>query len=168
MAQSTITGDVYVTGSLNAGSNRPSAGSVADAQVAAFAGTTTGIQADKLQHRAQKEYADESATLATSQARVIHVVRGIAGTVKDFYAGAVVPLVAPATTTVDLLKNGTTMLTAPISLAAADLAYAVKIGTLASTALVAGDVLEVRIVVGGAGTKPKGVIARLTLNEDPS
>ncbi len=75
-------------------------------------------------------------------------------TIQNFYAGIVTPG-STAAWTVDLLKNGVSILSAPISFTNADPAYTAKSGTVASPSLVNGDVLTVVIVMttntGAAG-----------------
>ncbi len=125
------------------------------------------IAADKLQHQHRAVYAQESATPAADEARVIHVVKGAAGTLKTFKAGSVVANIGAATVTVDLKKNGVSVLTAPISLDSGDAAYALVEGTISSAAVAAGDVLEVVIDgTAGGGTLAKGVFCSLDLWED--
>jgi len=161
--------DLLVQGTINATTNKPSAGAVADASVAAYAGTGTGISASKLQQRFDSHYAQESATNAASEARVAHVVRGANGTIQDFYAGAVVLLTGADTCTVDLKKNGSSILTAAISLLSSDTVRVAKAGSLSSASVVAGDVLEVVVTAThSSGTLPKGVFARVSVTEDPS
>jgi hypothetical protein len=156
--------DLQVLGTITANFLNVPLGAITDTMVAASA----NIAATKLQKQFQENYSNtDSATAAVSEQRVAHTVRGSTGTVVEFAAGAVVVLVAPATCTVDLLKNGASILTAAIALAAGDTPRVLKFGTLSSSAVVAGDVLEVKVTAtAGGGTLPKGVYARLTLTEN--
>src|SRR4051812_30646721 len=95
------------------------ANSVGDAQVATPPAAGQGVAANKVIHQHEITYAQESATNAASEKKTIHVCRN-AGTLLDFRAGAVVLLTGADTCTVDLLKNGVSVLTAVISLAAGD------------------------------------------------
>jgi hypothetical protein len=71
------------------------------------------------------------------------------------------------TCTVDLLKNGTTILSSTIGLASSDTARVAKTGTISNASLVAGDCLEVKVIAThNAGTLPQGVFAEIILNED--
>ena len=152
--------DVTFGGSVNL----PSA-CVGNAQIK----TAAGIDAEKLEHQHRKCYAQESDTTAAAESRVVHVVKGTVGVLQAFRAGCVVANVGDSTITVDLLKNGVTLLTAPISLSSADSAYDVVAGTLASAGVVVGDVLEVAIVATvGEGTLGTGVFASLDLHENES
>lgn len=163
MAQSVITSDLYVSGNLNAKSMTLPAGTVDDNAVEGAA----GIQASKLQHQYEPVYQQESATSAVSEQRVVHVVKGATATLLSFDAGAVVLLTGADTCTVDLLKNGVSILTAAISLSSGDTAYGLDSGALSSTTAVTGDVFEVKVTAThSSGTLPKGVFARLALRED--
>jgi hypothetical protein len=111
---------------------------------------------------------DQPNTTATAETRVLHVVRGSTGTLKAFVAGSIVACVGAATITVDLRKNGSTVLTAVITLDSANTAYIVEAGTFASTSLVAGDVLTVvTTATAGGGTIGAGLFAELVVDEDP-
>jgi hypothetical protein len=70
--------------------------------------------------------------------------------------------------TVDLRKNGTTVLSAVITLNNANTARVAVAGALSVTTLVAGDVLEVVTATAGGGTLATGVFAIVTVNEMPS
>ena len=97
----------------------------------------------------------------------IHVVVGATGTLQKFSGGSVVANTGAATITVDLHKNGASILTAAIVLDNGDAAYAVVEGVISSSSVVADDVLEVVITVNaGGGTLGKGVFASLDLYED--
>jgi hypothetical protein len=156
--------DLQILGTLTANLLNVPLGSITDTQVIASA----NIAATKLQKQFQENYSNtDSATSAASEQRVLHTVKGSTGTVNEFAAGAVVVLVAPATCTIDLLKNGSSILTAAVALAAGDTPRVVKFGTFSSTSVVAGDVLEVKVTAtAGGGTLPKGVFVRLTVTEN--
>jgi len=127
------------------------------------------IGANKTIQRHRISYAQESATSAADEARVLHVVRGVTGTVLAFDVGCVVANIGVAIVEVDLLLNGVTMLSAVVEINVGHAAYEIVGGTLASTALVVDDVLEVSIDgTAGAGTLGKGVFAIVTLDETPA
>ncbi|GAH41302.1 unnamed protein product [marine sediment metagenome] len=151
-----IEGDVFVAGNVRAVSMTIPAGAVGAEAVAPGA----DLPATKLRHEHRRTYAQESATEVADEARVVHVVRGVAAEAVAFVAGVVVPATVDDTATVDLLKNGVSILTAPISLSVAQAAYEVVAGAIATAALVAEDVLEV-VIAGthAAGVLPKGVFA---------
>ena len=158
-----IEGDVYVAGNLRAHTMTVPAGAVTDDGVAAGA----DIQATKVRHEHRQVYAQESATSAADEARVIHAVRGAAAEAVAFVAGAVVKAIGDAIVEIDLLKNGASILTAPIELNSTQADYEVVAGVIDTAALVAEDVLEI-VIDGtiGTGTLPKGVFAALSVHED--
>ncbi|HPP29036.1 MAG TPA: hypothetical protein PLV57_21225, partial [Phycisphaerae bacterium] len=73
-----------------------------------------------------------------------------------------------ASVAVDLKKNGTTVLSSPISLGTAVTSRSLTTGTIGTAAVVADDVLEVSIeyTAGTQGTAAKGVFAFLDVWED--
>lgn len=158
-----IEGDFHIAGALSATSITIPSGTVTDNAVQAAA----GIQASKLQHQFQKGYAQESDTAASAEDRVIHTVYGATGTVVAFEAGSVVVCVGDATITIDLHKNGASILTTPIVLDSSNAAYVVEAGTISSGSIVDGDVLEIVITVNaGTGTLGKGVFTSCVVRED--
>lgn len=106
---------------------------------------------------------------ATTETRTIHVVYGATATALQFAAGSIAKAVGDSTVTVDLKKNGTSILSGVITLDSANTNRVLETGTISSTALVAGDWLEIVITATvGTGTLPTGVFARLLLDEDPA
>jgi hypothetical protein len=93
-------------------------------------------------------------------------VHGASATINSFKAGSVTACVGAATITVDLKKNGTSVLSAPITLNSSSTAYVVQSGTVTTTSLVAGDVLEVVVTAtAGGGTLGNGVFAVAQVDE---
>ena len=138
-------------------------GCVGDAEVKSAA----GIAASKLEHQHRAVYAQESGTTAAAEDRVFHVVKGTAGTLKTFKAGCVVACIGDATITVDLHKNGASVLTGAITLSSSQSAYDLVAATINTDSVAAGDVLEVVVTVNaGTGTLGQGVFAYLDLHED--
>jgi hypothetical protein len=145
------------------------AGSVGDSQ----ANIASPIQATKLQHQYEKTFAQYAGLPASTQTAasdqwVAHIVRGLTATPIDFKAGCVTVCVGAATITVDLLRNGTTVLTAPITLNNSQTAYQlVTAAGFSVSPWAVGDVLEVKITAtAGGGTLGKGLFAQLNLRED--
>ena len=127
------------------------------------------VDPTKLQHQHRAVYEQESDTSAASETRVIHVVHGTTGTLKAIKAGCVVANIGAATITVDLLKNGVSVLTAAITLDSGQSAYQLVAGTIDTTALAVGDVLEIDITAtAGGGTLGKGVFCYVDLHEKES
>ncbi len=140
-----------------------SPGSVKNTEVAAAA----GISGDKLEHQHRANYAQPSGSVAAAETKVVHTVKGVAGTLKTFKAGSVTVCTVDAAITVDLHKNGSTVLAAPIVLDIANSARVVEAGTISGAAVVAGDVLEVVVTVAaGAGVLGNGPFAYVDLYED--
>lgn len=159
---SRIEGNVYANGNISAKTMTLPAGTVTNTGVADAA----GIAATKLDHQHRIAFSQESATTAADVARVVHQVRGATGTIIAFAAGCVVPCVGDSTIAVDLLKNGVSILSTAAALSVAEAAYAVAATTIATAALVAGDVLEIEIVgTIGTGTLGLGVFAAVTIEE---
>jgi hypothetical protein len=163
---STFRNDYVFTGSVTfVGQVSITGGYITNTAVAAAA----GIAASKLQHQHQPvvSSADQNTTIASSR-QVIHCCRGATATITSFNAClTVLANAGAATVTVDLLKNGTTILTAPISISSADAIRSLEAGTLSSSSLVAGDILEVDVVAtAGGGTLGKGLLAVLNVRED--
>lgn len=128
-----------------------------------------GIEATKLEHQHRAVWAKESDTTAVAEDHVIHVVKGTAGTLKTFKAGCIVASTDADTITVDLHKNGVTVLDAAIVLTNAHAAYEVVNGVIDTAAVAAGDVLEVAVTIQeDGGDVGKGVFAYLDLHEDVS
>lgn len=156
-------GDLYVAGNLSASSFSAPAGSVTNAMVAASA----GIDATKLEHQHRPIYAQNGT--ASSVTVPLHCVRGATGTLLQVQAGTIAACAGAATITVDVKKNGTTVLSSAITLDNGNTARVAEAGTLSVTSLVAGDLLEVVITAtAGGGTLGTGLWVQLTLEEDPS
>ena len=156
--------DLFVAGNINSRTLTIPAGSVLNAGV----GAAAAIAATKLIQQHIKHVSQESGTAVPDEEFCIHVVYGATGTAVAFEAGAVVVSVGAATVSVDLHKNGTTILSSAITLNSNQTAYETVTATIGTNSLVDGDVLEVLIngTVGG-GTLAKGVFASLVLRELP-
>ncbi len=154
-----FTGTVVFAGNMTLPVN-----AVTDVTVIAAA----NVAASKLEHQYEPCYSQEPATTGAVDAKVIHIVKGATGTLIDFRVGAYVAAIGAATTTWDLKKNGTTILTGTISLTSATAAFAkLQPGGYTSTSLVTGDVLTVHITAAtaGGGTIAKGLFAQLVVRE---
>lgn len=156
-------GDLYVNGNLQSLTQTYPPGSIDDSDVQAGA----GIQVTKLEHIHLGKFAQPNTT-ATTETRTLHVVRGATGTILAFRAGSIGPCAGAATITVDLKKNGSSVLTAVITLNSANTARVAVAGTIASAALVAGDWLEAVITAtAGGGTLGTGFFCQVDVQEDP-
>lgn len=124
----------------------------------------------KLKHRYMPRLAQVHGTAATAERRVVHRARA-AGTVLEFKVGVAVAAVGDSTVTVDLLKNGVTVLTGTVTIDSGDTAYTgIVTGTLvADPSYVAGAVFEVNVTVTpGTGTPPQGLFAVPVFDESPA
>jgi hypothetical protein len=162
MSLSRFEGDVFVAGTLSAVSLILPDDSVDDDAVEALA----GIAYSKLEHEHRAGHGQAN-TAAADETRAIAVIRGTTGTMLSFKAGSIAKAVGDATCTVDLKKNGTTMLSAPITLDSSNTNRVSEAGTLSVTTLAAGDLLEV-VIDGtiGTGTLPTGVYCEARWAED--
>src|ERR1044071_1596666 len=86
-------------------------GSWGDAQI----GSNAGILATKLKHQYVRVYAQPHGVAAATERKVAHVARS-AGEVVGIEAGIVVAAAGAATVTIDLKKNGGTILTSVITI----------------------------------------------------
>jgi hypothetical protein len=159
----TFNGDVAVLGTLivRGGVKIPS-GSITDDAVQAGA----GVQYTKLEQQRRAVHRQPN-TAAAAETAVITAIVGSTGTVLGFKAGCIGPCTGADTVSVDLKKNGATILTAPISLTSAQAAYAQVAAAIASAGLVAGDVLSVVVTPNhSSGVLGTGVFAVLNWRED--
>ena len=158
-----LDGDVYISGTLSGPSIVPSAGSVRDASVASDA----AIGGEKLEHDVFASYAQDSTTDATVERKCLHQVQGATGTIISFNVWCVTLASGGGNAVVDLLKNGTTILSSTITLDSSNTVYVGEEPSgFTSTSLVAGDVLEFKLTSASA-TKPKGVSCTLHIREAP-
>lgn len=165
-APSVVQGDLVVTGNLSAGTQQLPASSVNNAAIAAGV-LGNFIDPSKIESRLARFYAQPNTT-ATTETRAIHYTVGATGVLQTFQAGSIAVAVGAATVTIDLKKNGTSVLTAVITLNSSSTARAAASATFSSTAIVAGDELEIVITAtASGGTLPTGVFVNLLLNEDP-
>lgn len=158
-----IEGNLHVAGSLTAEQLVPSTGSVTDNSVQAG----TNVAATKLEHQHQVTVPlTAHAEDATARRVVAHRVRGETGSVVAFGAASTVIATSTGQAVINLRKNGTTILTSTITLDSANVAFTLEDAAgFTSTALAAGDVLEVSIDSVSGSTVPKGVFASLVIRE---
>ena len=137
------------------------AGTVKDASVEAG----TGIAATKSEHQFSVTVVQTGA--AADLTSIAHAVYGATCTVIGVKAGSVTIGVGAGACSVDVLKNGTTILTAPIVLDSGNTAYIPEDGTISVAAGVADDVYTVTFdETAGGGTSPTGVYCTITFQED--
>ena len=145
-----VAGDLVVTGAiLGATSIAIPDNSIVNADISGEA----AIAASKLQANRCKD-AQQSGTVA-DETIVLHVVKGATGTLKHFTISQVTAPTGTSVFTVDLQKDGVTVLSAVVTANAATGAASAggkETGTLTVTALVAGDVLTAVIDATASGT----------------
>jgi hypothetical protein len=156
-----VDGNLHVTGTLTAGDFTPPASSITNAAIEAGA----GIAASKVQHQHQPVYST-SGTVATSTV-VLYVVRGATCTVEEVYTGSVAKAVGDSTVTVDVKKNGTTILSGVVTLDSGNSNYVPEDGTVSVTSGVVDDVYTAVITATvGTGTLPTGFYVGMQVRED--
>ena len=124
------------------------------------------VTAIKMEHRFMPRMSQPFGVAAVAERKVVHRARS-AGTVAAFWVGSTAANVGAATVTVDLLKNGVTVLVSPVVLTSANAAFvAVAASLAAGAAYAAGDVLEVsQTVAAGGGTLAQGAFGEPVLTE---
>jgi hypothetical protein len=116
-------------------------------------------------HQHNKTYFQNGTAVAATVA--IHEVRGTSGRIRAVRAGSVAIAVGDSTVTIDVKKNGVTILSGTIQLDNANVAYTSEAGTLSVTSVAAGDVITVvQTVSAGTGTLPTGVWTTVVIDED--
>lgn len=158
-----IPGDLVVGGTLtvNEGIRLP-AGALVNADIS----STAAVAAFKSrQHHSKKVSQAGTAVTATE---IIHVVCGLVGTLQFFKATNIAACAGSSTVTVDLYKNGSSVLSTILTLDSATGARGEEEAAFSNTSVVADDVLEVVITINQSGTDAlaSGVYAELRLNED--
>lgn len=126
------------------------------------------IAAEKSVHQYQPKLAQAHGSSATAERRVVHVANA-AGTLVAVKVVPVVAAVGDSTVTVDMRKNGTTMLSSTVTINNSKAGYSTTAGTISGAgSYAAGDVIEiVQTISAGSGTLPQGVCTELVLRELP-
>lgn len=128
-------------------------------------GTSDPLGAEKQEHQHTQRYAQAHGTAAVAHRQVLHAARS-AGQLLEFRAGVSVACVGDSTITVNLYKNGSTILSAPVVIDSGDAAYDLLDAAFASSSFVADDVFEVVVTVSaGTGTLGQGLVAQLMARE---
>lgn len=159
-----VDGDLRIKGELIPDSMSIPPNTVGDAQVV----STSPIQASKLYHRIQELVTQVHGTATVARREVIYVAKA-EGNIADFFAGVVVANIGAATITVDLLKNGTTILTDTIVLDNSQAAYEIVANEgVTDDSYIAEDVFEVVVTAtAGGGTLGQGLFAGFWSDEKP-
>lgn len=142
-------------------------GCVSDINVGA-GGTGLGVQASKLQHQYEPVYSQAFGAAVITERRAVHLVRGATGSCDRFAANLKQACTGGATITVDLQKNGVSILAAVISFSSADVgSYVTKTAVVTTQPTVVNDLVEVVVTATvGGGTLGQGLAAVPRLRED--
>src|SRR5574343_1248781 len=150
--------DAYFAGTLQADTLIPSVGCVENEHLA----DGENFEADKFQH--EHRLAAFFPRSVADETRPIHIFL-YSGEVKTIRVKFSTAHVGESTCSIDLKKNGSSILSAPISTALAD-GVAVKRGTVAANTCVAGDVITVVLdATVGTGTLGIGLFVEIGLWE---
>lgn len=161
----TIDGDLSVRGVLRPTQFAAPASCIGDSN---FDGSAP-LTALKQQHQHQKVYSQSNGAASVTDRKVVHVAYGATGTVVAVRAGVVTAQVGGATLTIDLKKNGTSILTGTFQVTSAIAVFALVNGSIATAGYVAGDVFEVVVTEAtGGGTQGQGLFVQLIVREDPA
>ena len=159
-----INEDLVVRGRLTPNQLDIPAGTITNAEVSASAAVAT----TKLKHRFHAGHSQPNTT-STTETRNIFVARS-AGTISEIVAGSIVANIGDSTVTVDLKKNGTSVMTSILTLDSGNVARVVEVGVLngSLTTLAAGDWLEIVITATvGTGTLSTGLFVQAVLDMSP-
>lgn len=152
-------GDLVCTGTFRAPS-----GNITNDMIA----TDAGILTSKLQHRHRPFLSQVHGSAATAERRVVFNAKA-AATVNAITATVSVACVSGATITIDLYKNGSSILTGTFQIDDADAAYASVTGVINNGVLAAGDKLEIVVTVAaGGGTLGQGLFVEVEVDEAAS
>lgn len=122
-----------------------------------------GIDSSKLDHLHYAHQSQKNGTANVAQRELLHLVVGATGTLLSFKCWNTTAASGGDSTTVDLYKNGSTILSAAITLNAAA-GTTVQSGTFSSSSVVAGDKLELVATISGSNTG-QGLNVQLGLDE---
>lgn len=154
--------NVTITGRLIAGQFDMPASAVSDTSVEAGA----NIDADKLEHTHRKTYF--KAGTAATETIPIHSVIGATARRLQVVAGSIAIAIGNATVTIDVKKNGTSVMTGatPVTLDSSNTARVAEALSIATTTAVAGDLFELVVVATiGTGTLPTGLFVEFQIDE---
>lgn len=156
MADQTFNGDMVVRGTLAPTRLVVPVGCVKSASIE----TGANLDADNLESRIYASHAQPNSA-ATAETRTMFVARR-AGTINEIIAGSIAAAIGDSTVTIDVKKNGTTVLSSTIVLDNTNTARTPEVGTISGDgSFVAGDWLEVVITISaGSGTLPTGVFVQ--------
>jgi hypothetical protein len=150
-------------GPITANSFNLPAGSITNALIASDA----GLDADKLEHRQVARHAPGGT--AASGTFPLATVYGATARRVSARAGSIAIAVGSATVTVDIKKNGTSILTGgtPVTFNSSNVARTMVDLAVTTTTAAVGDFFEaVLVATASGGTIPTGFIVELQFDED--
>lgn len=165
MSTSVIDGNLRVQGTLSPSVISLPANSVNNASIVASA----GVSASKVQQQRNIQYGQVIGSAAAAANIPVFRCNGVTGEIKSVKASLVTIPSGDKTVTVDVKKNGTTVLSSTIQLDSGNTTLVAEAGTLSVTSLAAGDILTVVVTTGGStGTNPDGLLVNVVVEEDPA
>lgn len=160
-----IPGNVQVSGTASLGGLSAPAGCITNSNIATPASGADGIFTTKLDHRQHIRYNQPEGTAVATETRQVFITFGAAGTIKAVNAIMKTANSGGATVTVDVKKNGTTVLGSTINVTGTS----VNTGTLSVTTTAAGDVFEFLVTAtAGGGTLGDGIYIEMIVDETPT
>lgn len=160
MAASTLKGDYVFTGTVTIAALNAPASSITSSQISGV------IDADKLERRQSVRYSQLNGANNVA-ARTVVKIMSAAGTLLSVQCRNTTAASGTDKTTVDVKKNGSSILTAPIDLNLAAGTAVQSSSSFTSAALADGDVLEVVLTLTGANVG-QGVAVQVDLDENPA
>lgn len=165
MPNSKIDGDLFVTGTLQPTLFNAPASCIGDQNVNGSSPLQVSKSYQQYKRSLQQDY--QAAAVAASSKPIIHVAQA-AGSVYLIRAGLVVPCLGAAIVTIDLKKNGASILSSVLTLNLSGIAYITSSGLVAVANYVANDVFELTIVAtAGGGTLGQGLFVDTVFRELP-
>lgn len=118
---------------------------------------TLAVPTSKQVHRFSSTAASQSGTAADAETTVA-IIRGAGTAVSCEVVVTTTAITGDSTVTVDVHKNGSSMLTGVVTLTSSDAQYAEKAATFSSTTLADGDIVDIIVdATVGTGSLPVGV-----------
>jgi hypothetical protein len=161
-----LDGDLVVQGLASFAAVAMPADSIGNNEI----GTDDPVEAEKMRHRHNPAWRRPFSETAATYREVVHVAYGD-GVLKSFQIGAGVVAAGDSTATVNLFKNGVTVLSGVPLITSTEVVRELVVGTInpSLAAYVAEDVFEVSMTVSaGTGTLPKGMFALMVFDEEVS
>lgn len=125
------------------------------------------VPQNAVRHRKDQVFSQaKGAAVAANTGQIFYRATGD-GTVLGVHAGFIQAATGDSTATIDVKKNGTTILNSTIVLDNTNAAYASEAGSVvASPTYVEGDIFEVVVAVAaGSGVPGQGLFVQLTVDE---